>query len=207
MACCGTALYAQMQDSGQAPPSAQAGGSMQRMPTTADQRLQHMTQMLNLSSDQQTKIRPILDNESQQMQALRSDTSMSREDRMAKMKSIREATNSQITPILTSEQQQKWSQMQSHTCGRRLAPWALRVESRGHRAAVVEFHFRTPHPDTGCPISSLLLGLKSGIFITTAGAQFRGTSWTSLVILSAGLLLLRWSSKDRAVADGGRKIP
>jgi protein CpxP len=112
MACCGTALYAQMQDQGQAPPPGQAGGGMQRMPMSTDQRLQHMTQMLNLSSDQQMKIRPILDNESQQMQALRSDTSMSRDDRMTKMKSIRENTNSQIVPILTSQQQQKWQQMQ-----------------------------------------------------------------------------------------------
>jgi protein CpxP len=69
--------------------------------------------MLNLSSDQQMKIRPILDNESQQMEALRSDTSMSRDDKMTRMRSIRENTNSQIGPILTSQQQQKWQQMQS----------------------------------------------------------------------------------------------
>jgi hypothetical protein len=68
--------------------------------------------MLNLSSDQQAKIRPILENESQQMQTLRGDTSMSREDKMTKMRSLREGTMSQITPILTSEQQQKWQQMQ-----------------------------------------------------------------------------------------------
>ncbi len=105
---CGTALYAQMQDgSGQ-------GGAMQRMgPPSTDQRLQHLTQMLNLTSDQQAKIKPILENESQQMEALRSDSSMSREGRMTKMRSIRETTNSQITPILTSEQQQKWQQLQA----------------------------------------------------------------------------------------------
>lgn len=108
MACCGTALYAQMQDSGQ------GGGQQQRRgPMSTDDRLQHLTQMLNLTSDQQTKIRPILENESTQMQALRGDTSMSRDDKMTKMKSIRESTNSQISPILTSDQQQKWQQMQT----------------------------------------------------------------------------------------------
>lgn len=108
LACSGTALVAQMQD--QVPPSAQG----QRMaPMSTDQRLQHLTQMLNLTTDQQAKIRPILENESQQMQSLRSDTSMAREDKMAKARSIRETTNSQITPILTSEQQQKWQQMQA----------------------------------------------------------------------------------------------
>jgi periplasmic protein CpxP/Spy len=114
LACSGTALYAQMQDQGQ--PPAQGQGmqqGMQRMgPMSTDERLQHLTQMLNLSSDQQAKIRPILENESQQMQTLRGDTSMSREDKMTKMRSLREGTMSQITPILTSEQQQKWQQMQ-----------------------------------------------------------------------------------------------
>ena len=105
---CGTALSAQAQD-GMA-----QGGAMHPMgPMSADQRLQHMTQMLNLTSDQQTKIKPILENESQQMQALRADTSMTREDKFGKMRSIRETTNSQITPILTTAQQQKWQQEQA----------------------------------------------------------------------------------------------
>jgi protein CpxP len=107
LVCCGTTLFAQMQDSGP------AAGQQHKMPMSTDDRLQRMTQMLNLTSDQQTKIRPILDNESTQMQALRADTSMSRDDKMTKMRSIRETTMSQITPILTSDQQQKWSQMQS----------------------------------------------------------------------------------------------
>jgi len=108
LSCCGTALFAQMQDSGPA-----AGGPQHKMPMSTDERLQHMTQMLNLTSDQQAKIRPILENESQQMQALRTDTSMAREDKMTKMRSIRENTNGQISPILTSDQQQKWQQMQA----------------------------------------------------------------------------------------------
>ena len=72
---------------------------------TVDQRLQRMTQALNLSDDQQQKIKPILENESTQMQSLRADTSLSQEDRMAKMKQIRENTSSQINPILNADQQ------------------------------------------------------------------------------------------------------
>ena len=54
-----------------APP--QGGGQWQRgqMPTP-EQRLQRMTQALNLTEDQQAKIKPILENESTQMQGLRS---------------------------------------------------------------------------------------------------------------------------------------
>jgi Spy/CpxP family protein refolding chaperone len=117
MVCCGTAMYAQAQDGsteGQSGMSQGMGqGGQHHTPMSTDDRLQHMTKMLNLTSDQQTKIRPILDNESTQMQALRADTSMSREDKMSKMRSIRENSMSQINPILTTEQQQKWQQMQS----------------------------------------------------------------------------------------------
>ena len=78
---------------------------------SSDQRLQMLTQQLNLTSDQQQQIKPILDNESQQMQALHSDSSLSQQDRMSKMQAIRENTNSQIKPILTPDQQTKWQQM------------------------------------------------------------------------------------------------
>lgn len=122
MVCCGTALYAQMQDGSSQGQSGGMGqgmgqGGMHRMPMTTDEHLAHLTQMLNLTTDQQAKIRPILDNESQQMQTLRSDSSMSRDDKMTKMRSIRENTMSQITPILTPDQQKKWEQMQAEHKG------------------------------------------------------------------------------------------
>lgn len=107
ISCCGSALYAQMQS------GSGMGGGAARGPMSTDERLQHLTQMLNLTSDQQAKIRPILDNESQQMQTLRENTSMSRDEKMTQMRSIRENTMSQITPVLTPDQQQKWQQMQS----------------------------------------------------------------------------------------------
>jgi Spy/CpxP family protein refolding chaperone len=113
LACCGTTLFAQMESG-----SSQEGGGMRHMPMSTDDRLQHLSQMLNLTSDQQQKIRPILDQESQQMQSLRGDTSMSREDKMTKMRSIRENTMSQITPILTADQQKKLQETQMHHMAR-----------------------------------------------------------------------------------------
>ena len=101
--------YAQM-------PSEQGGGQGQwghGQPPTVDQRLQRMTQQLNLSDDQQQKIKPILENESTQMQSLRADTSLSQEDRMAKMKEIRESSTSQINPILNADQQKQYAEMMS----------------------------------------------------------------------------------------------
>ena len=101
----GTTAYAQM--------GPQGGSEMhgQRQPMSTDQRLQMLTQQLSLTSDQQTQIKPILENESQQMQSLRSDNALSQQDRMSKMQAIRQNANSQIKPILTADQQTKWQQM------------------------------------------------------------------------------------------------
>jgi len=92
----------------------QGGGQMGHGPMSPDQRLQMMTRQLNLTADQQAKIKPILENESQQMQTLRQDSSLSREDRMSKMQQMRQSSNDQIKPILTNDQQQKFQEIMSH---------------------------------------------------------------------------------------------
>ena len=105
----GTVVYAQMGPD-------QGGGPMghgPRQPMSADQRLQHMTKQLNLSDAQQQQIKPILENESKQMQALHEDSSLSQQDRMSKMMQIRQGTSEQIKPILNADQQQKYEQMMS----------------------------------------------------------------------------------------------
>ena len=103
------AVYAQM-------PAEQGGGQQwgHGQPPTAEQRLQRMTKMLNLSSDQQQKIKPILENESSQMESLRADSSLTQQERMAKMQQLRQASSEQIKPILNPEQLQTYSEMMSH---------------------------------------------------------------------------------------------
>ena len=110
LAIAGVSAWAQMGPTGGGP----GGGQMGHGPMSPDQKLQMMTSQLNLTTDQQAKIKPILESESQQMQALHQDSSLSREDRMSKMQQIRQGTNEQIKPILTSDQQQKFSEMMSH---------------------------------------------------------------------------------------------
>jgi len=105
----GTAVYAQMDQSG----SGQYGRG-QGQPMTADQRLQRMTKQLDLSDAQQQQIKPILENETQQMQSLREDSSLSQQDRWSKMQQIRQSTSEKIKPILNADQQQKYEQMMSH---------------------------------------------------------------------------------------------
>jgi Spy/CpxP family protein refolding chaperone len=79
--------------------------------SNVDARLNQLGKELNLTDEQKTKLRPILTEESQQMQAIRSDTSLSKEQKMAKMKEVRDSHQPHINEILTPEQQRKWSEM------------------------------------------------------------------------------------------------
>ncbi|MGB8768246.1 MAG: hypothetical protein WCC92_01420 [Candidatus Korobacteraceae bacterium] len=102
-----SAVYAQM---GQEQGGGQWGHGQ---PMTADQRLQHMTKQLNLSDAQQQQIKPILENEEKQMQALHQDSSLSQQESRSKMMQIRQSSSEQIKPILNADQQQKYEQMMS----------------------------------------------------------------------------------------------
>ena len=79
----------------------------------ADAMLERMSKELNLTDDQKTKIKPILEEQTKQMQDARQSTSTSDQDRRAKMKQIHENTMSQIRPILNSDQQKKLEEMMS----------------------------------------------------------------------------------------------
>lgn len=75
--------------------------------------LDHMSQMLNLSDDQKSKIKPIVEDQSKQMEQLKQDSSLSQEDRRAKFQQIHENTMSQIRPILNADQQKKLDAMKN----------------------------------------------------------------------------------------------
>src|SRR5271157_5734971 len=109
LATAGVAAWAQMGEG-----QGQGAGYGHRPPMSPEQRLQMMTKQLNLTTDQQEKIKPLLENESQQMQTLRQNSSLSNEDRMGQMKQLRQSTNEQIKSELNPDQQQKFQQMMSH---------------------------------------------------------------------------------------------
>ncbi|HKW32796.1 MAG TPA: hypothetical protein VJN92_07310 [Candidatus Acidoferrum sp.] len=79
---------------------------------SAEQHLQMLSEKLNLTDDQKAKLKPVLQDQMQQMKAVREDSSLSEDQRRAKMKSIHESLNEQINAILTPEQQAKFKQMQ-----------------------------------------------------------------------------------------------
>jgi periplasmic protein CpxP/Spy len=111
-----------MQDQGSAgtgqAPSEQGGkghgyghGRGRGMPTV-DEQVQHMTQTLNLTSDQQSQIKSILTNERQQMEALHNDTSTAQQDKMEKFHTLREENSTKIRDVLNDDQKKKYDAMQ-----------------------------------------------------------------------------------------------
>ena len=105
---------AQAQDSAPppAPDQSQQGRGHGRM--DPDTQLQHMTQQLDLTADQQSQIKPLLVERQQKLEALRDDQSTSQDDRRAKARTISQETHSKIEAILTDQQKQKFAAMQEH---------------------------------------------------------------------------------------------
>jgi hypothetical protein len=76
-------------------------------------RTEMLTKQLKLTSDQQPKVLEILKTQQSQMEGLRSDSTVSQDDRHSKMMEIRKASNDQIRLLLDAKQQKKWDEMQS----------------------------------------------------------------------------------------------
>lgn len=109
MALAGTMLIAQPQDQQASPQqSERVHGRRQFDP---QQRVNILAKRLNLSDDQKGKLQAIFADSQQQMQGVRQDSSLSRQDKMEKMKSLRSQTEDKINGILNDDQKQKYAQM------------------------------------------------------------------------------------------------
>jgi Spy/CpxP family protein refolding chaperone len=67
---------------------------------------------LNLTEEQKAKLRPIIMEESQQMEALTNDTTLTQDQRMVKANQIRAQASPKIKAILTPEQIRKLTELQ-----------------------------------------------------------------------------------------------
>jgi periplasmic protein CpxP/Spy len=77
------------------------------------QRTEMLTKKLNLTSDQQAKVLDIFKSDQSQTESVRSDSSLSRDQRRAKMMDIHKASDDQIRALLDPDQQKKWDEMQT----------------------------------------------------------------------------------------------
>jgi Spy/CpxP family protein refolding chaperone len=75
------------------------------------ERLEWLSQHLNLTEDQKKQLKPILAGELKQMRAVGEDASLTQDQKREKMRQIHEASRPQVQAILTPEQRQKFAQM------------------------------------------------------------------------------------------------
>ena len=93
------------------PPSAQQNAPSTASPNSA-QAQANEDNPLNLTDEQKAKLRPIIADENQQMEALRNDNSMSQAQKIDKANQIRAQASPKIKAVLTPEQLQKLAQLQ-----------------------------------------------------------------------------------------------
>jgi Spy/CpxP family protein refolding chaperone len=78
-------------------------------------KLQELSSELNLTDDQKTQLKPVLQGEYKQLKAVHDDSSLSADQKQSKMTEIHDGAKSQINSILTPEQQKKLADMkESH---------------------------------------------------------------------------------------------
>ena len=73
--------------------------------------LQMLSEKLNLTDDQKAKLKPILQDQAEQLRSLHNDASLTPEQKVAKKKAIHETTQDQINAVLTPDQQAKFKEM------------------------------------------------------------------------------------------------
>jgi hypothetical protein len=76
----------------------------------AADKAQKISQALNLSSQQQSQMTPILENEDPQVQDIKNDTHLSADEKQARIKKVYEQTDKLVKPILSPVQWKQWEQ-------------------------------------------------------------------------------------------------
>jgi len=100
-------VLAGQEPSGAPPPAQQARPAHGR----AERELQRMSTRLNLTEEQQERIRPILQERNKQLDDLRAQSSLPQGEARAKAAEIRSSARQQINQILTPEQREKQKAM------------------------------------------------------------------------------------------------
>jgi Spy/CpxP family protein refolding chaperone len=67
-----------------------------------------LAKQLDLTDDQKPKVKTVLDEQMQKQRDLRTDTTLSAEDKKAKLKELRDGTDAKLKDILTPDQFTKW---------------------------------------------------------------------------------------------------
>lgn len=81
------------------------------------ERGEKFAQELNLTDDQKVALKSIRENEKQQAQAIKNDSSLTADQKKAKFKELRKTSREQMMAKLTPDQQQKFKEMRKEHRG------------------------------------------------------------------------------------------
>lgn len=117
------AAMAQEQTAPPPPPPAQAGaqqgGGGRGMRMDPGRRADMLKQNLGLSDDQTTQVKAIYQDSQTKMETLRSNSSLSQDDRRSQMMDIRKGENDKINALLTPDQKTKYAAWEQQMRSRR----------------------------------------------------------------------------------------
>jgi Spy/CpxP family protein refolding chaperone len=85
-------------------------GKRGQMPSSEAQ-LKHLTEVLNLTDNQQTAVKAILDDTHKQAETVAADKSLSPEDQKTKMRTLHESAHAKIRDILNDDQKKKFDEL------------------------------------------------------------------------------------------------
>lgn len=106
-----TGLLLTGQTSPASQPPQQGHEAMGAAASSPEAHLQMLSEKLNLTDEQKAKLKPILQDQAEQLKAVHDDTSLSPEQKTAKKKAIHASFHEQINAVLTPEQQAKFKEM------------------------------------------------------------------------------------------------
>jgi protein CpxP len=84
-----------------------------------NERGERFAQELNLTPEQKTDLKSIHENEKQQAQAIKSDSSLTADQKKAKLKELRKSSHQEMMAKLTPDQQKKFKEMHKGRRGHR----------------------------------------------------------------------------------------
>ena len=102
------------------PPSQQAPppqGAQPVQPPSIDEQVTMLTHELNLTGDQPAKLKSALEDQRSQAMTVISDNALSRDDKIQKIRGIREATIAKVRGFLNEDQKKKLDQMLGEPAG------------------------------------------------------------------------------------------
>jgi hypothetical protein len=81
---------------------------------TPAEKLQQLSQVLNLSPQQKTQLLPILEAEAPKVQALKNNPNLSPAQRAMQLRAIHQQADPDVHAILSPQQYQEWQQIRKH---------------------------------------------------------------------------------------------